>query len=535
MRFTSLVVELIRARPLLVFWLVALFQAAMWLTVSLLLYRGPPGDLATALAFGREYQVGTDLGPPFAFWLADIAYRAAGSHMFGVYLLSQFCFIVAFRVLFELARTIVGSRQAVLAVLLTMAVTAFGGPSLAFGPPVLALPLWSLLLLHSWQIVGQGRNAWFALSIEAGLLLLTTPAAVGLLLALAVFALATERGRYALGSVDPLFALLVIAVLALPYLVWLVRADALGPPPWPDIFELHLRLLRWGELLLSLVFATAGLLLLVVLNSSFVNRMSEDAPVIARPPVDPLAHTFVYAFALAPALGGSLVAALFGVDHAVGGAPIALLMSGLAVVLLAGDLIPLRRLRVLRAAWLAAVVAPALVVIATVVGRPWFANAEVATSIPASAIGTFFGENFERRTNRPLQAVAGDPQLAALVALGPSRPHLLLDAASIAFSSEVESGSREENASKHKDRVLHRFREAVKDSRRTPWVTPAKFNELGGVVVWRASDTAGTPPEAIARRFPGIVPEIPRTFEYLVNGRLPPLRIGWAIVRPKAP
>lgn len=500
MRFTSLVVELIRARPLLVFWIVVLFQAAMWLLVPLLLYPGPPGDLATALAFGREYRVGTDLGPPLAFWLADIAYRAAGNHIFGVYLLSQLCFIVAFRVLFELARTIVGSQQAVLAVLLTVTVTAYGAPGLTFGPSVLALPLWSLLLLHGWRIVGQGRNAWFALSIEAGLLLLTTPAAAGLLLALTVFALATERGRNALGSVDPLFALLVIAVLALPYLIWLVRADALGAPPWPDIFELHLRLLRWSELLLALVFATAGLLLLIVLNSSFVNWKPEDAPVIVRPPVDPLAQTFVYAFALAPALGGSLVAALFGVDHVIGGAPIALSMSGLAVVLLSGDLIHLRRLRVLRAAWLAAVVAPALAVIATVIVQPWFANTEVATSTPASAIGAFFGENFERRTNRPLLAVAGDPLLAALVALGPSRPHLLLDAS----------------------------------PERTPWITPAKFNELGGVVVWRASDTAGTPPEAIAKRFPGMVPEIPRTFGRLVNGRLPLLRIGWAIVRPKA-
>ncbi|WP_425906132.1 glycosyltransferase family 39 protein [Nitrobacter sp. TKz-YC02] len=500
MRFTSLVVELIRARPLLVFWIVVLFQAAMWLLVSLLLYRGPPGDLATVLAFGREYLVGTDLGPPLAFWLADIAYRAAGNHIFGVYLLSQLCFIVAFRVLFELARTIVGSQQAVLAVLLTLTVTAYGAPGLTFGPSVLALPLWSLLLLHGWRIVGQGRNAWFALSIEAGLLLLTTPAAAGLLLALTLFALATGRGRNALGSVDPLFALLVIAVLALPYLIWLVRADALGAPPWPNIFELHLRLLRWSELLLALVFATAGLLLLIVLNSSFVNRKPEDAPVIVRPPVDPLAQTFVYAFALAPALGGSLVAALFGVDHVIGGAPIALSMSGLAVVLLSGDLIHLRRLRVLRVAWLATVVAPALAVIATVIVQPWFANTEVATSIPASAISAFFGENFERRTNRPLPAVAGDPLLAALVALGPSRPHLLLDAS----------------------------------PERTPWITPAKFNELGGVVVWRASDTAGTPPEAIAKRFPGIVPEIPRTFGRLVNGRLPLLRIGWAIVRPKA-
>src|SRR4029077_17117146 len=70
---------------------------------------------------------------------------------------------------------------------------------------------------------------------------------------------------------------------------------------------------------------------------------------------------------------------------------------------------------------------------------------------------------------------------------------------------------------------------------RTPWTNSAKFNETGGVVVWRASDTARTPPADIAQRFPGIVPEVPRSFEWLVNGRQPLLRIGWAIVRPKPP
>ena len=169
------------------------------------------------LAFGREYRVGTDLGPPLAFWLADIAFRAAGNHMFGVYLLAQLCSVLTFWTLFQLARAIVGGQQAVLAVLLTLTVTAFSSPGVEFGPLVLARPLWALLLLHSWQLIGQNRrNAWFAWSIEAGLLLLTTSAAIGLLLLIAGFALATRRGRRVLMSFDPLFALLVIVVLALP-------------------------------------------------------------------------------------------------------------------------------------------------------------------------------------------------------------------------------------------------------------------------------------------------------------------------------
>src|ERR1700712_1901318 len=219
MRFPSLIMELIRARPRLVVWLVVLLQAAMWLIVPLGLYRSPPGDPATVLAYGREFQVGTDLGPPLAFWLADIAFRAAGNHMFGVYLLAQLCSVVTFWTVYLLARAIVGGQQAVLAVLLTMTASAFSSPGVEFGPLVLARPLWALLLLHSWQIIGQNRrNAWFAWSIEAGLLLLATPAAIGLLILVAGFAFATARGRRVLTSFDPLYALLVFVVLALPYM-----------------------------------------------------------------------------------------------------------------------------------------------------------------------------------------------------------------------------------------------------------------------------------------------------------------------------
>src|SRR5471030_339760 len=320
MRFTSLIIELIRARPRLVVWLVVLLQAALWLILPMLLYRSPPGDLAMVLAYGREYQVGTDLGPPLAFWLADIAFRAAGNHIIGVYLLAQLCSVATFWTLFLLARAVVGGQQAVLAVLLTMTVVAFSSPGVEFGPFVLARPLWALLLLHSWQIIGQNRrNAWFAWSIEAGLLLLTTSAAIGLLLLVAGFAVASARGRRTLMSFDPLYALLVIVVLVLPYLVWLIRADALALPPWPAVAELSGRARHWAGLLLGLLLAISGIVVLAALNSGWFSRNPEEAPIIYRPPVDPLGRDFVYFFALAPALAGILISGLFNLDYVAGG------------------------------------------------------------------------------------------------------------------------------------------------------------------------------------------------------------------------
>jgi hypothetical protein len=244
----------------------------------------------------------------------------------------------------------------------------------------------------------------------------------------------------------------------------------------------------------------SGIVILVALNYSWFGRNPEETPIIFRPPVDPLARDFVYFFAIGPALAGSLIAGLFGLDHVVGGTGIALMMSGLATVVATGDLIHLRRQRMLRSVWAAAIVAPAFAAIATTLFLPWTGSGEVATSLPSTAMANFFDESFERRTNQRLGSVSGDAQLATLITLSRSRPHLFL-----AASPE-----------------------------RTPWLNLARFNETGGVVVWRASDTAGTPPPDIAQWFPGLVPEVPRSFEWLVNGRQPLLRIGWAIVRPKA-
>ena len=70
--------------------------------------------------------------------------------------------------------------------------------------------------------------------------------------------------------------------------------------PLPAAAELSARAARWGALLVSLVVAMAGMVLLVILNSGRFTRDPEEAPIIFRPPLDPLARHFVYFFALAP-------------------------------------------------------------------------------------------------------------------------------------------------------------------------------------------------------------------------------------------
>ena len=62
MHYVSLLVEFLRGRPAVVFWTVALTQAALWTLIPAIFYSAPPADAAMLLAIGREFVLGSYLG-----------------------------------------------------------------------------------------------------------------------------------------------------------------------------------------------------------------------------------------------------------------------------------------------------------------------------------------------------------------------------------------------------------------------------------------------------------------------------------------
>ena len=175
------------------------------------------------MAIGHEFLLGSYLGPPLAFWLGETRLRLGGA--FGLYVLAQACIVVTYWAVFTLGRRIVGTRHAVLAVLLMVGIAAFTVPSPDFGPAVLAAPLWALALLHYWRAVGEGeRGDWFLLALDLGLLLLASYVGLILLALMLVFALATPRGRAALAHPEPWIALLPFVIVIFPHLAWLQGA-----------------------------------------------------------------------------------------------------------------------------------------------------------------------------------------------------------------------------------------------------------------------------------------------------------------------
>ena len=176
-------------------------------------------------------------------------------------------------------------------------------------------------------------------------------------------------------------------------------------------------------------------------------------------------------------------------------------MSGLAVIVATGDLVHLRRQRLLRSVWAAALVAPALAVIATTLFLPWTGGGRGGDLAAGESDRAFLRRQF-RAAHQPAAARGG--RRSAARGLDRDEPRASASAARRHAGTDAVAVGREIQRDRRR-RGLARLRHV------------------------------GTPPPDIAQRFPGLVPEVPRAFEWLVTGRQPLLRIGWAIVRPKAP
>lgn len=490
----SLFVELLRTRPRQMFWAAMLAQAALWTLIPALFYSAPPGQLPEVLAVGHEWQLGTDYGPPLAYWVANVAYVTAG--MFGVYLVSQICIVVTGWAIFTLGRAVVGEPQAAVATFLMAGISAFTVPTPEFGPNILATALWALVLAHYWLAAGKGQQTyWYVVGVEIGLLILTTYAGLVLALLLLAFTLATRHGRERLMTVYPWIAGVLIVLVVFPHLIWLDQTDSAALIN-PSVIMENVR--TWGRIALSLVIAHAGFIVLVAVAYGFSWSPRGPAAQIERKPVDPQARLFVYFFALAPVVVIGLYSLVTNRPDSFISTPLVVL-SGLAIVVASPDKLRITYQHLTATVWVGLLVVPPLIVALSVTVLPWIYPIDMRVTQPAGEMGPFFADSFQRRTGRRLEIVAGEPRTAALVALtAPVRPSLFLDAT----------------------------------PERTPWVNRKDIEEKGAVVVWPATDVRGLPPASLRERFPNLVPEVPRAFARRFQGRLPLTRIGWAVIRP---
>ncbi len=101
-------------------------------------------------------------------------------------------------------------------------------------------------------------------------------------------------------------------------------------------------------------------------------------------------------------------------------------LSGLAVVVAAGDQVPLYRERMVSSTWFGLLLAPPVLIMLGIALLPWTFAIDLKVSQPANAEGRFFADNFQRRTGKPLGFVTGDAAARAAGRAGQPKPSACL-------------------------------------------------------------------------------------------------------------
>jgi len=503
----DVIVNFARTRPGTAFWLFVAAHAALWTLLPALAYTSPPLDVVEGLGWGHEWQLGYYKHPPLPAWLLEAAYQATGGGVWSAYLLSQLSVAATLIAVWAFARPLVGEAGALIAALLLEGVFYFSVPTPEFNNNVLQMPLWAWASVHFHRaLTRRAARYWIFLALEVAALIYTKYSGGLLVLVFALIALTTAPGRTALKSPWPYLAALLAAVLALPHIVWLVNSDFLPITYALDQTQaasLADRVFFAGKFLAAQLLDHTGLLLVAALAWLKPRRRGAEPGPLIVPLAEPdrFDRIFVFWIALAPVLIAAMMSLVLGIEfRSLWGQPM-FAFSGLALLLLAGPVLAVRRPHLCAGLLIAYLVATPILHTAGLWIGPWINHKSHRPIWPAEEIAARVSNAWMEKTGRKLEIAAGHAWLAGLVGLyGPDRP------------SVMQEGSLRLN----------------------PWIDVAALRENGAVILWQIRDPAEADmPEAY--RIDGFAaePQPPLSFTWPLRAPIPPILLGWAIVAPQ--
>ncbi len=141
-----------------------------------------------------------------------------------------------------------------------------------------------------------------------------------------------------------------------PYLIWL---DLSTDIRFLDLATIAGNLRTWGWLVVAVLLSHAGMAILIALGRGTLIASRGTPPEVIRAPTHPAARGFVYFFALAPIVAMGLFALFTRRPENFLAAPL-VVMSGLAVIIAAGERIKIEHQYLIGYAWVALIVLPPL-------------------------------------------------------------------------------------------------------------------------------------------------------------------------------
>jgi Dolichyl-phosphate-mannose-protein mannosyltransferase len=465
----------------------------VWTVLPALLYANLPLDLIEALVYGREWQLGYDKLPPLPWWLIEAVHRTFGADI-AYYATAQVTVVVAFALVFALARPLVGTTGALIAVLITDGLHYFQYTAVKFNHDVIQLPFWALAgyAFHAALRRG-GLGNWCLLGLAMGGALWAKYFVVVLGVPYVLFMLFDREARRAFATPGPWLALCVALAVAAPHIVWLYQSDFL---PFAYASHRATPVRGWFDHVLHPAAFLGGQIFFLL--PSFLIAAAMFGPTEGKKSlVEPFDRRIVTLLAFGPALTMIALTALSGRGAvAMWGYPLWLFL-GLWLVMAARVSLDTARLARVIGAWAIVFTIFVVVFIVNYLVLPPLDHRYRAVLFPGDRLGEMLTARFHDATGTPLRYVIGSMWDGGNLAhYSADQPQVLIDGSPA----------------------------------RAPWIDLDNLRDKGAVLVWTQSDPRQVPPA-----FAAIAPDtqLGAPFDLPMRRGDGTVHVGWAILKPR--
>ncbi|OGT56773.1 MAG: hypothetical protein A3F14_04450 [Gammaproteobacteria bacterium RIFCSPHIGHO2_12_FULL_43_28] len=466
-----------------------------WTLVPALVRYNLPLDAIEGTVWGHQLELGYDKNPMLNGWLTALATYGSTTG-WGVYLFSQLSVVACFWVVWRLAKSMLPSVYALIAVMLLEGIQYYNFHAIDFNDNTLELGLWALTIYYFYQALRKPNHVnWLLTGLFAGLGMMAKYYTVALLAALALFLLIDKTNRQQLKSVYPYTGLGAFVLILLPHTIWLFYHDfitvtyvferASSTPKWTNHFFFPAQF-AWQQL-------QAFLPAIILYALLFIGK--KPLAVTPQTNLSRFDKQFLFYAGPGPFLLTMLLSLVTGIKLRAGWGMPLLSLWGIILVASIQPRLSIKKITVFLTLIFTLITLLLLGYDLSLVNSPDPSTA----NFPGKFIAAKMTEDWHNEFNTKLEYVAGSRWV----------------------SGNIEFYSKDHPA------VFIEW-----DKKRAPWINMDDMKKKGAVFVWNITEKESLPRE-IRIKFPTLKPSRIMTFDWQRNYyHLAPVKIGVAILPP---
>lgn len=210
--------------PCFYFWLFLFLHTVLWTIGPLLARHSLPHDVLEGITWGLQGQLGYHKHPFLTAWLCAGISQLLGAVDWPVYFLAQLSVAITFWAVWQLAKKLLGPKQALIAALVLEGVLFYNINSFNLTPDTMQSPLWALLSLFFYQALSRQKiHYWLLTGLLAALCVCTKYQVAVLLLPMFLLCVIHPVARLSFKQSGIYWGLAIFLFVITPHLIWLYQ------------------------------------------------------------------------------------------------------------------------------------------------------------------------------------------------------------------------------------------------------------------------------------------------------------------------